>query len=122
EHERVRDFLALHYSATERDDTAFWNHCRTMPIPDSLRDTIELFRRDGRYFRNGEDFFALPSWVQVMLGQRIMPGGYHPIVDDMPQDKLVQFVERVRHVVASCVEAMPAHQDFIDGYCKAPAR
>ena len=122
EHERVRDFLALHYSATERDDSGFWNHCRTMPIPDSLRETIELFRTDGRYFRNGEDFFALPSWVQVMLGQRIMPRGYHPIVDEMPEDRLVQFVERVRNVVAHCVEAMPMHQDFIDGYCKAPTR
>jgi len=121
EHERVRDFLVLHYSATERDDTGFWNHCRTMPVPEGVREATELFRRDGRYFRNGEDFFALPSWVQVMLGQRIMPRGYHPIVDEMPEDKLVQFVERVRHVVANCVEAMPAHQDFIDGYCKAPA-
>ncbi|GAB2505423.1 tryptophan 7-halogenase [Pseudoxanthomonas sangjuensis] len=121
EHERVRDFLVLHYNATERDDSAFWNHCRTMAIPDALRETVELFRMDGRYFRNGEDFFALPSWVQVMLGQRILPRGYHPIVDEMPEDKLVQFVERVRQVVASCVATMPPHQDFIDRNCKAPA-
>lgn len=120
EQERVRDFLALHYSATERDDSSFWNHCRTMAIPDSLRETIELFRRDGRYFRNGEDFFALPSWVQVMLGQRIIPQSYHPIVDELPEDKLVQFVDRIRNVVAHCVEAMPAHQQFLDSYCKAP--
>lgn len=120
EQERVRDFLALHYSATERDDSTFWNHCRTMPIPDSLRETIELFRRDGRYFRNGEDFFALPSWVQVMLGQRIVPQSYHPIVDELPEDKLIQFVDRIRNVVANCVEAMPAHQQFLDSYCKAP--
>jgi len=122
EHERVRDFLALHYSATERDDTAFWNHCRTMTVPDGVREAVELFRTDGRYFRNGEDFFALPSWVQVMLGQRIVPRGYHPIVDEMPEDRLDQFIDRVRNVVASCVEAMPAHQDFIDGYCRAAAR
>jgi len=120
EQERVRDFLALHYSATERDDSTFWNHCRTMPISDSLRETIELFRRDGRYFRNGEDFFALPSWVQVMLGQRIVPQSYHPIVDELPEDKLVQFVDRIRNVVANCVEAMPPHQQFLDSYCKAP--
>ncbi|GGD52648.1 tryptophan halogenase family protein [Pseudoxanthomonas indica] len=120
EQERVRDFLVLHYNATERDDSAFWNHCRTMAIPEELRETIELFRRDGRYFRNGEDFFALPSWVQVMLGQRIIPQGYHPIVDELPEDKLVQLVDRVRHVVANCVESMPAHQQFLDTYCRAP--
>ena len=121
EHERVRDFLVLHYNATERDDSTFWNHCRTMSIPDSVRETVELFRIDGRYFRNGEDFFALPSWLQVMVGQRIVPRGYHPIVDQMPEDRLVEFVDRVREVVAHCVDKMPPHQHFIDSYCKAPA-
>ncbi len=119
EYERIRDFLVLHYNATERDDTPFWNHCRTMAIPDTLRETIELFRLDGRYFRNGEDFFALPSWVQVMLGQRIVPRGYHPIVDEMPEGELAAFVERVRQGLAKAVETMPLHQDFIAGYCKS---
>jgi tryptophan 7-halogenase len=121
EHERVRDFLVLHYNATERDDTAFWNHCRTMAIPDTLRETVELFRMDGRYFRYAEDFFALPSWVQVMLGQRIVPRGYHPIVDELPEERLMQFVDQARQVVANAVAAMPSHQDFIDRHCKAPA-
>lgn len=120
EHERVRDFLALHYSATERDDSPFWDHCRTMPVPDTLRETVELFRLDGRYFRNAEDFFALPSWVQVMLGQRIVPRGYHPIVDQVPEKELVEFVDRARRKVADSVAAMPSHQDFIDRHCKAP--
>ncbi|MGJ4728882.1 tryptophan halogenase family protein [Luteimonas sp. SDU101] len=121
EFERVRDFLILHYHATERDDTPFWDYCRTMPVPDSLREAIDLFRADGRYFRHGEDFFALPNWVQVLLGQRILPRGYHPIVDQMPEDVLTGFVERTRQDVARAVETMPSHRQFIDGYCKAVA-
>lgn len=121
EYERVRDFLVLHYHATERDDSPFWAHCRTMSIPDSLRETVDLFRSDGRYFRNGEDFFALPSWVQVMLGQRILPQGYHPIVDDMPEDVLVNHVEGMRRSLADAVATMPTHQDWISRYWKAAA-
>jgi tryptophan halogenase len=121
EYERTRDFLILHYHATRRDDTPFWDYCRTMSIPEPLRETIAMFRNDGRYFRNGEDFFALPSWVQVMLGQGIVPRSYHPIVDRMPESELVEFVERVRSVLASCAEVMPSHQAFIDKYCKALA-
>ncbi|MCV2351470.1 tryptophan halogenase family protein [Paucibacter sp. Y2R2-4] len=121
EYERVRDFLILHYHATERDDSPFWNYCRTMSIPESLREAIDLFRSDGRYLRFADDFFALPSWVQVMLGQRVVPRGYHPIVDSMPEGELTKYVENVRTVVANCVAAMPLHQDFINQNCKAQA-
>lgn len=121
EYERVRDFLILHYNATQRSDTPFWDCCRTMDIPDTLRETVELFRVDGRYFRHGEDFFALPSWVQVMLGQGIVPGGYHPIVDDMPENRLVEHVEGVRATLAHAVGTMPTHQEWIERYWKAPA-
>ncbi|MRX07589.1 tryptophan halogenase [Pseudoduganella sp. FT25W] len=121
EYERVRDFLILHYNATERNDTPFWDYCRTMSIPDSLREAVDLFRADGRYFRNGDDFFALPSWVQVMLGQGIVPQSYHPIVDEMPEAKIIEQVEGMERMLAHAVAAMPTHQEWINRYWKAPA-
>ncbi|MGB9108705.1 MAG: tryptophan halogenase family protein [Telluria sp.] len=121
EFERIRDFIILHYHATERGDTPFWDHCRTMSVPDTLRETMELFRIDGRYFRNGDDFFALPSWVQVMLGQRIAPQGYHPMVDEMPEERLVDHVDSLRASLAQAVATMPTHQQWLDRYWKAPA-
>ncbi|MBV7535490.1 tryptophan 7-halogenase [Duganella sp. sic0402] len=119
EYERVRDFLILHYKATERNDTPFWDYCRTMAIPDSLRDAIDLFRSNGCYFRNGDDFFALPSWVQVMLGQGIVPQSYHPIVDEMPESKIIEQVEGMERMLAHAVAAMPTHQEWINRYWKA---
>jgi tryptophan halogenase len=121
EYERIRDFIILHYHATERADTPFWDHCRTMEVPDTLRETMDLFRVDGRYFRNGEDFFALPSWVQVMLGQGIVPRGYHPMVDEMPEDRLIELVEGMRGTLAHAVASMPTHEEWIERYWKAPA-
>lgn len=119
EYERIRDFLILHYHLTQRDDTPFWNQCRNMSIPPALQDTIRLFRHSGRFFRNGEELFAMPSWAQVMIGQGIMPRGYHPMVDQMPDHDLKNFMASVRNVISSCVDAMPMHQAFIDSCCKA---
>jgi tryptophan halogenase len=121
ESERIRDFLVLHYNATTRDDSPFWNDRRTMRIPESLKANIDLFRHSGRFFRNAEEMFALVSWVQVMVGQGIMPGGYDPLVDLLPDADLTRFLASIRDVVAQNVDLMPTHQQFIDRECRALA-
>ena len=117
--ERIRDFLILHYYATERHDTPFWNYCRMMDIPAQLEDNIRLFRDSGRFFRDAEEMFAITSWVQVMLGQHIQPRNYHPLVDRMPDKQLNEFVGGVKNVIATCVDAMPMHEQFIARHCAA---
>ena len=119
ESERIRDFLILHYHATQRDDSPFWNQCRTMAIPDTLRSTIELFRSSGRFFRNADEMFGLVSWVEVMLGQGIVPQSWHPLVDQLSDADLYRYIDHVGKVIASCVDVMPPHQAFIDRYCAA---
>ncbi|HEX5488885.1 MAG TPA: tryptophan halogenase family protein [Rhodanobacteraceae bacterium] len=117
--ERIRDFIILHYCATERDDTPFWDYCRTMAIPEPLADTIRLFRDSGRFYRNAEELFALTSWVEVMIGQRILPRAWHPAADQLSDAELKQLMDSVQRVIATCVDAMPTHQQFIARCCAA---
>ncbi|WP_371180983.1 tryptophan halogenase family protein [Xanthomonas sacchari] len=119
EFDRIRDFLLLHYHATERDDSAFWRHCRTMSITPELQETLDLFRDSGRFYRNGDEMFAEISWVQVMVGQGILPRAYHPLVDQVPQADLERFMASVEQTIGHCADAMPPHQAFIDRYCRA---
>jgi tryptophan halogenase len=119
EFERIRDFLILHYFATERRDSSFWQYCGSMNIPEPLAETIRLFRDSGRFFRNAEEMFAITSWVQVMLGQHIVPRQYHPAVDLVPDQEIVGLADSVRKVVAACVDAMPTHAQFIAKHCAA---
>jgi tryptophan halogenase len=55
-----------------------------------------------------------------MIGQHIVPGAYHPLVDLVSDDDLEKLCESVRGVVASCVAVMPAHEQFIARCCQAP--
>jgi tryptophan halogenase len=119
--ERIRDFLILHYCATERRENEFWRYCGNMQIPPSLADNIRLFRDSGRFYRDSDEMFAVTSWVQVMLGQHIVPAAYHPMVDLVPDADLAGLADSVRGVIASCVAAMPTHEQFIERCCKAPA-
>src|SRR6478736_542447 len=68
EYDRVRDFLILHYHATTRDDSEFWNHVRTMAVPDSLAGKIELWRETGRIEKYADGLFYDASWIAVYLG------------------------------------------------------
>ena len=119
EYERIRDFIILHYCATERDDTDFWNYVRTMSVPDALKIKIDLFAADGQFFRDGTELFGLTSWVQVMLGQGIIPRTYHPAVDWVADNDIFALVDHVENVVASNAQMMPPHEDFIRRCCDA---
>jgi tryptophan halogenase len=121
EWERIRDFLILHYHATERSDSSFWNHCRTMRVPPRLTEYVELFRRSGRFYRENEELFTQTSWVQVMLGQRVTPAGYHPLADQLSEADLHAYLGGIGRIIDKCAEAMPPHEKYIERYCAAGA-
>ena len=117
--DNVRDFIVLHYHVTNRRDTPFWRYCASMDIPDSLRHRIELFRQAGRVFKVPTELFGENSWIQVMLGQGLVPEQYHPIVNMMSDDELTRFLSGIHSTVANMIGQLPEHQRFIDHYCKA---
>jgi tryptophan halogenase len=120
EYERIRDFLVLHYHATERNDTPFWDYCRTMSIPDYLDDKIRLFESRGRIFRENEELFNDTSWFAVMVGQGIKARGHDPMADVMPLDELRSRFAHMKSVIAKSVAVMPTHREFIERHCAAP--
>ena len=73
EYERIRDFLLLHYVATEREDSAFWRYFRDMELPDSLEAKLSAWRARGSVPTYQHGVFLPPSWVAVFAGQRVLP-------------------------------------------------
>ena len=119
-YEDVRDFIVLHYKATQRDDTPFWRHCRDMAIPDSLARKIALFEGKGRLFREGKELFGVSSWVAVCLGQNIVPEDYEPAVDALDEEKVATAFEQMRRDYRATAEKLPTHGEFIRRCAPAP--
>jgi tryptophan halogenase len=117
--EHIRDFIILHYNLTRRNDTPFWNHVRTMDVPDSLQHRYDLFRETGRVFRANDELFAENSWTQVMLGQGIMPESYHPVADMMSETEMRNFLAHIIENVQKTSDGLPTHQAYIDRFCSA---
>lgn len=121
EYEQVRDFLVLHYRATERLDMPFWRRCAALPPPDGLRHKMEIFAATGQIFRDGEELFTEQSWLQVMVGQGILPRRHHPLADNLPREKLEEFLGNIRALIRGAVEQMSTHERFIAEHCAAAA-
>ena len=119
EYERIRDFLVLHFHATERNDTPYWDYCRNMKVPEYLADKIELFKSHGRVFRENDELFNDTSWFAVMVGQGLKPRGHDPLVDVMPLDELRERMEHIKIVISNSATKMPTHWDFIAKNCAA---
>jgi len=118
----IRDFIILHYKVTQRADSEFWNQCRTMDVPASLKHRIDLFTETGRVFRNGNELFAENSWIQVMLGQGITPQQHHHVADLMDDRELNGFLEEIRTRVERTVAQLPPHAEYVTRYCQGAAR
>jgi tryptophan halogenase len=119
EYEQIRDFIILHYHATERRDSEFWNHCRTMQVPESLSAKIELWRGKARSFREQADLFTEDSWIAVLMGQNIVPHAFVPLVHALPIAETGRFMRHAHDVIKKTAAAMPTHEDFIARHCEA---
>lgn len=117
--EQIRDFIILHYKATQRNDAPLWRYVAAMDIPDSLARKMELFRSSGRFFRYDDELFSEASWIAVMLGQNIEPATWDPLVEVVDPSAAARKLEGLRTIIRRTAEAMPTHEAFLAKYCPA---
>lgn len=114
--ERVRDFLLLHYIATQREDSEMWRHFRHMVLPDSLQTKLDLWLSRGYVQRYEFGVFLPPSWIAVLLGQNLLPSSYDPRVDNLSINELVNTAQNMQKNIVKAVNTTANHYDFIKNY------
>jgi tryptophan halogenase len=111
--EEVRDFIVLHYAATARDDTPFWQWCKNIPLPDTLRERIELFKAHGAMREGVDELFRASSWQSVFEGMGIRPHGHCPRVENLDYAQIEQTLRNAKAAIAGMVEHLPTHEQFL---------
>ncbi|MDN4502578.1 tryptophan 7-halogenase [Alteromonadaceae bacterium BrNp21-10] len=115
----IRDFIILHYCTAGRDDTDFWRWCQTMPVPESLKEKIHLFRQRGQIEHSPEQFFSSDSWCSILEGMQIRPQKYHPLLDAFDSQSLANTLSNNVQAIQDTVLKMPNHHDYIQAHCPA---
>ena len=114
--ERVRDFLLLHYVATQRHDSEMWRHFRNLKLPDSLQEKIDAWLTRGYVLPYEFGVFLPPSWIAVMLGQNLVPAHYDRRADRLDDGDLFKQLDDVRARTHAVAKAAPDHSHFLSNY------
>ncbi|MBP2160350.1 MULTISPECIES: tryptophan halogenase family protein [Asticcacaulis] len=117
--EKIRNFVIMHYKATERDDNDYWRARRDNPVPDDLALRMQLFRETGHLYQEEDEIFRIDSWLQVLPGQRVHAEGYHHAARLTSPDKLRASLDAMRANVAETLAKLPDYETFLRQYCAA---
>lgn len=119
--ERIRDFVILHYVANGRHGEPFWDSLRQMEakgqLPEALGGRMAMFRASGRIVREHDELFDVPGWVQVMIGQGVLPARWHPLADQVGPESFKAFLDTVRGAYEKDVARMPTHAEYVAHVC-----
>jgi tryptophan halogenase len=113
EMERIRDFIIFHYHANQREGEPFWDGVRAMKVPELLQHKIDLFHSSARVSASFDELFDARAWIQVMIGQNLMPETYHPVADVLPEPRLKEFLDGLERSHVQEVSAWPEHGAFV---------
>ena len=114
EFERARDFIVLHYCLTQRDDTPLWRYCRSMALPDTLRERIDLYRGSGRIRWRAGELFTDTSWFYIFEGLGMQPEGYDPLIDVVKPDQLKEILASLAKGTAAVRRGAPSHDSYFE--------
>jgi tryptophan halogenase len=120
EADRVRDFLLLHYLATDRQDP-FWREAAAVEPPASLAHTLSLFRERGRLPFYEEETFTRDSWLAVLLGQGVRPRRVDPLVETTPAEQSLQTMTRLQESLAAMAPRLPTQRAFFQSITRQGA-
>jgi tryptophan halogenase len=107
--ERIRDFVVLHYCTTQRSDTPLWRYCQAMPLPDSLRERIALYRATGRVRPKPGELFTDLSWFYIFEGMGVRPRAHDPLTDAVTAPELSRVLAELAGSTARALYAAPSH-------------
>ena len=114
EWEQIRDFLVLHYRANHRVGEPFWDHCRELPMSDSLAAKIELYEESGGIVREDGELFTDEAWSQVMTGQGLSAGSYSPLARSDDGEELAKYLAALAEGYRRKAATLPSHAQFVE--------
>ena len=112
--EEVRDFILLHYLFTQRNDSAFWQDSRCVPIPGSVQDLVDLYEDSGMIDPHGAQVFAQPSYFHILSGAKRLPRRILPPLTGIGLDKVEDVLQAIQTQNRNWAQTLPSHEALME--------
>jgi len=109
----LRDFQAAHYKLNRRFDDPFWDGARDAAAPDSLKRRLDAFEARALVVLNDEESFQESGWASLLLGCGVVPTGYDPRIDAVPDEQHIQKVQQRLGDAARLAQQMPKIDELL---------
>lgn len=112
----VRDFLTLHYCASDRADNDFWRATKQVKPSDFLAERLELWKRrlpNARSIPQSFHGFESYSYSVMLLGLNYRPSTSLPALDQIPAGNALRAFSALRERTKKLVERLPSQIEYL---------
>ncbi|MBT7952574.1 MAG: tryptophan 7-halogenase [Gammaproteobacteria bacterium] len=113
-YEESRDFLMLHYYLSQREDTEFWNDCRSTKQPVSLEALLNLYDESGVIETMTTRAFPATSYFHILSGGERYPRRPLAMTNVSDLTKVNQIMLSIKERNLVLTEQSPDHKMLID--------
>lgn len=112
----VRDFLIMHYYATDRADTEFWRATRGLQLPEELGERLELWKQrlpNARNINPRFHGFEAYSYSVMLLGLNYRPASSLPALDYIELEQVRRAFRLLRDKAERLVSTLPSQLEYL---------
>lgn len=116
QYEEIRDFLGLHFSLSNRDDTPYWRAARhEAKRSDRLNEHLALWRRSlpDAYDQRASNIFSYWSICTLLFGKGFYTAPLDAGADVLPRAVWDRFLREWGAIKKASVEMLPDHGELL---------
>lgn len=121
-HERVRDFLLLHYllAGLAGEEKRFWRDSKSIAVPESLRTVMELHDEAGIVEAETTTVFPETSYHHLFAGSNRLPRRILPAADALDFTKVCDILGKMKAQNDDWLAKLPPHRELMDTIHRPP--
>jgi tryptophan halogenase len=122
----VRDFLTLHYCASDRADTAFWKaNKHEIVVPEHLCESLRLWKNrlpNNKSINPNYHGFESYSYSVMLLGLNYVPERSLPVLDHIEDQKALATFSGIKERANYLNATLPSQYEYLTSVIKSQER